>query len=142
MSVKYTMTNGNVYVSNGDEMDDDWINILDSKSGFLGIATPEGSRLFLNIEHLSEADTSNDADPYAANLNDLPLAPSASVMPDSFTPAELSEELGVTVGTLATWRSSKPRCGPEFHRIAGRIHYMRTDVEQWLADEIKRNETK
>lgn len=55
---------------------------------------------------------------------------------DSFTPDELAQELGVTKGTLATWRSSKPRRGPEFHRIAGRIHYMRTDVEQWIQEQI------
>ena len=140
MSVKYTMTNGKVYVSNGDEMDEEWINILNSKSRFLGITTPEGARLFINIDHLSEADTSNDADPYDANLNEIPLAPTASVIPDSFTPAELSEELGVSVHTLNTWRSRKK--GPRFVRIAGRIHYMRTDVEQWINDEIKRNENK
>lgn len=140
MSVKYTMSNGNVYVSNGDEMDEEWINILDSKAGFLGITTPEGVRLFLNIDHLSEADTSNDADPYAANLNEIPLAPSASVIPDAYKPQELANELGVSVHTLNTWRSRKK--GPRFVRIAGRIRYMRTDVEQWLADEIKRNENK
>lgn len=139
MSVKYTMSNGNVYVSNGEEMDEEWINILDSKSGFLGITTPEGARLFLNIDHLSEADTGKE-DPFDANLNEIPLAPTASVIPDSFTPAELSKELGVTVGTLATWRSTNR--GPKFVRIANRIHYMRTDVEQWIADEIKRNENK
>ena len=55
---------------------------------------------------------------------------------DSLTPAELSQEIGVTVDTLATWRSSKPRRGPKPTRVAGRIHYMRTDVEQWIQDQI------
>lgn len=53
---------------------------------------------------------------------------------DGYKPAELSEELGVKVGTLANWRSTGK--GPKFVRIAGRIHYMRADVEQWLTDQI------
>ncbi|WP_313679762.1 helix-turn-helix transcriptional regulator [Corynebacterium stationis] len=53
---------------------------------------------------------------------------------DGYKPAELSEELGVNVGTLANWRSTGK--GPKFVRIAGRIHYMRTDVEQWIQDQI------
>ena len=53
---------------------------------------------------------------------------------DGFRPAELSQEIGVTVCTLATWRSVGK--GPKFVRIAGRIHYMRTDVQEWLQNQI------
>lgn len=53
---------------------------------------------------------------------------------DSFKPEELAQELGSTTGTLANWRSRNK--GPKFVRIAGRIHYMRTDVEQWIQDQI------
>lgn len=53
---------------------------------------------------------------------------------DSFKPEELAQELGSTTGTLANWRSRGK--GPKFVRIAGRIHYMRTDVEQWIQNQI------
>lgn len=55
---------------------------------------------------------------------------------DSIKPDELATELGVTKSTLATWRSRGK--GPEFKRIAGRIHYMRDDVEQWIDEQIGR----
>lgn len=53
---------------------------------------------------------------------------------DSFKPAELAAELGVAVSTLAGWRSKGT--GPRHVLIAGRVHYLRTDVEQWLTDQI------
>ena len=53
---------------------------------------------------------------------------------DGYKPAELAEELGVKVGTLANWRNSNK--GPKFVRIAGRIHYMRTDVQEWIQKQI------
>lgn len=53
---------------------------------------------------------------------------------DSFKPEELAQELGSTTGTLANWRSTGK--GPKFVRIAGRIHYMRTDVEKWIESQI------
>ncbi|HCG3140088.1 TPA: helix-turn-helix domain-containing protein [Corynebacterium striatum] len=53
---------------------------------------------------------------------------------DAYKPQELASELGVSVHTLNTWRSRKK--GPRFVRIAGRIHYMRADVEQWVQEQI------
>lgn len=53
---------------------------------------------------------------------------------DSFKPEELAQELGSTTGTLANWRSTGK--GPKFVRIAGRIHYMRKDVEKWIESQI------
>lgn len=53
---------------------------------------------------------------------------------DAYLPAALADELGVAVSTLANWRSANK--GPKFVRIAGRIHYMRSDVDQWLQDQI------
>lgn len=53
---------------------------------------------------------------------------------DSFKPAELAEEIDVSVGTLARWRGQGQ--GPRFVRIAGRIHYMRTDVVNWVQSQI------
>lgn len=53
---------------------------------------------------------------------------------DAYKPQELANELGVSVHTLNTWRSRNK--GPRFVRVAGRIHYMRTDVEQWIQEQI------
>lgn len=53
---------------------------------------------------------------------------------DSLTPDELANEIGVAKSTLARWRCTDQ--GPRFVRIAGRIHYMRTDVEQWIQEQI------
>ena len=53
---------------------------------------------------------------------------------DAYKPQELATELGVSVHTLNTWRSRNK--GPKFVRIAGRIHYMRTDVQEWIQSQI------
>ncbi|MDK8670271.1 helix-turn-helix domain-containing protein [Corynebacterium sp. MSK195] len=53
---------------------------------------------------------------------------------DSIKPTELAEQIGVTESTLATWRCRNK--GPRFVRIAGRIHYMRADVEAWIAEQV------
>ena len=47
---------------------------------------------------------------------------------------ELAQILGLSPGTLRTWRWSG--AGPKFHRlngIAGPVRYRRDDVEAWLA---------
>lgn len=53
---------------------------------------------------------------------------------DGYKPAELAEGIGTTTGTLANWRSKGQ--GPKFVRIAGRVFYLKSDVEQWLTDQI------
>lgn len=46
-------------------------------------------------------------------------------------PRELSELLGVPVGTLANWRSA--RTGPPFVEIGRHVRYRRGDVDEWIA---------
>lgn len=53
---------------------------------------------------------------------------------DAITPAELAESTGFSINTLATWRSKEK--GPKFVRIMGRVYYLKSDVNQWLTDEI------
>ncbi|MGP5496819.1 helix-turn-helix transcriptional regulator [Corynebacterium flavescens] len=57
-----------------------------------------------------------------------------NVKNDCFTPKQTSEATGFSVATLATWRSRGN--GPKFLRIAGRIYYLKTDVQEWLTTEI------
>ncbi|MDV2424529.1 helix-turn-helix domain-containing protein [Corynebacterium curieae] len=53
---------------------------------------------------------------------------------DAMTAKQVSEQIGLSVATLATWRSRGK--GPEFIRIAGRIYYLNTAVQEWLDKEI------
>ncbi|WP_312714327.1 helix-turn-helix transcriptional regulator [Corynebacterium flavescens] len=53
---------------------------------------------------------------------------------DTIDTQELAGRIGIAPSTLNTWRSRGK--GPKFVRIAGRIRYMRTDVENWLNDQI------
>lgn len=57
----------------------------------------------------------------------LTLDTSDRLMPDE----ETAQMLGVTVGTLATWRSSK-RYDLPFVRVGRLIRYRLSDVRQWI----------
>jgi excisionase family DNA binding protein len=46
-------------------------------------------------------------------------------------PAEVAQRLGVSIGTLAVWRSAG-RYGLRFVRIGRRIMYRESDVVAWL----------
>ncbi|OFL77043.1 helix-turn-helix domain-containing protein [Corynebacterium phoceense] len=54
---------------------------------------------------------------------------------DAVTALELAEQLNVSPSTLATWRS-RGTAGPKFIRIAGRIYYLKADVEQWFNEQL------
>lgn len=58
-----------------------------------------------------------------------------NVKQDTHSPVEVAEVIGVTVGTLAAWRCRNK--GPKFVRIAGRIRYPKTEVQEWLEEQIK-----
>ncbi|OFQ58104.1 MULTISPECIES: helix-turn-helix domain-containing protein [Corynebacterium] len=49
---------------------------------------------------------------------------------DTYTTNEAAEVIGCKPTTLHTWRHRKT--GPKWHRVAGRIRYFKTDVEEWL----------
>ena len=52
---------------------------------------------------------------------------------ERLTPSEVSVVLGVTVGTLANWRTALR--GPSFYKLKpGRVFYLRRDVDTWLAE--------
>ncbi|HAT1137373.1 TPA: helix-turn-helix domain-containing protein [Corynebacterium striatum] len=53
---------------------------------------------------------------------------------DSLNPDELASELGVAKSTLARWRCIGK--GPKHAIIGGRVHYMRADVEAWIAEQV------
>jgi DNA-binding transcriptional MerR regulator len=52
------------------------------------------------------------------------------------TTADVSNELGIPVGTLRYYRSCG--CGPVSFRLAGRVRYWRADVMAWV-DEQERS---
>ncbi len=54
-------------------------------------------------------------------------------------PDELSELLGVPVGTLANWRSA--RTGPPFAKVGRHVRYRKGDVDEWIADRVFVTET-
>ena len=54
-------------------------------------------------------------------------------------PRELSELLGVPVGTLANWRSA--RTGPPFVKVGRHVRYRTGDVDGWIADRVFVTET-
>jgi excisionase family DNA binding protein len=54
-------------------------------------------------------------------------------------PHELSELLGVPVGTLANWRSG--RTGPPFVKVGRHVRYRPIDVDEWIADRVFEPET-
>lgn len=52
---------------------------------------------------------------------------------DLLTPEQAAALLGLSVKTLATWRSTG-RHALAFYRCGGRIRYFRADLAAWLAD--------
>ncbi|MCY1406271.1 Helix-turn-helix domain protein [compost metagenome] len=60
--------------------------------------------------------------------------PCASLTPETLlTPEQAALVLGLSVKTLATWRSTGRYALP-FIRCGGRIRYRRADLAAWLAD--------
>lgn len=51
------------------------------------------------------------------------------------TPAEVAEWIHVKVGTLAAWRTERPRRGPKHQPIGKRIFYRASDVQAWLDEQ-------
>lgn len=49
------------------------------------------------------------------------------------TTEEVSNELGIPVGTLRYYRSCG--CGPVSFRLAGRVRYRRAEVMAWVEDQ-------
>ncbi|MFC6090839.1 helix-turn-helix domain-containing protein [Saccharothrix lopnurensis] len=52
-------------------------------------------------------------------------------LPALATPGQVSEYLGVPVGTLRNWRYR--RTGPRFVKVENHVRYRRADVERYLA---------
>lgn len=46
-----------------------------------------------------------------------------------------AEVIGVSPSTLNTWRSRNK--GPKWHRIAGRIRYFKTDLQDYIHNEMQ-----
>ena len=56
---------------------------------------------------------------------------SSSVLANYVSEAQLAEQLGVSVRTLARWRSL--RQAPRVTRVGRRLLFNRTDIDHWLA---------
>lgn len=54
-----------------------------------------------------------------------------------FTPTEAAQHIGVTIGTLANWRSEGR--GPISVRIGRRVWYFAVDLEAYLQEERRRS---
>lgn len=69
--------------------------------------------------------------PPAINVPQHP-ADVASLTPETLlTPEQAAQVLGLSVKTLATWRSTGRQALP-FIRCGGRVRYRRSDVAAWL----------
>ena len=58
---------------------------------------------------------------------------SADEIVQYLTPVDLSEQLQISLSTLATWRSAGK--GPKFYRMGGLVRYHPDDVAAWAADQ-------
>ena len=51
------------------------------------------------------------------------------------TPAETAEILRITKRTLQNFRDpNKKTCGPPWARVGGKIRYLRSEIERYLAE--------
>lgn len=53
------------------------------------------------------------------------------INPNRMTPQQAAEHIGVSVRTLANWRSSKLFKLP-YAKIGGSIRYTKSDLDEWL----------
>lgn len=60
-----------------------------------------------------------------------PVLPDAVMMTPLLTPDEVSDYLGVPLGTLANWRYQGR--GPAFVRLGRHVRYRATDVAEWIS---------
>jgi excisionase family DNA binding protein len=61
----------------------------------------------------------------------------ATLTPEALlTPERAAAELGLSVKTLATWRSTGRHALP-FIRCGSRIRYRRADLDSWLAGRLR-----
>jgi len=50
-----------------------------------------------------------------------------------FSEKAAAEYMNLSVHSLRAWRS-RPRSGPDFHRVNGRIIYHRDDLDAWIRE--------
>lgn len=55
----------------------------------------------------------------------------ALTAPELLAPKDVSSLLGVSIGTLEVWRSTK-RYALAYVKVGGRVRYRRRDIEQFL----------
>lgn len=61
-------------------------------------------------------------------------------MPEFLSSSEVASLIGVTVGTLANWRTSNR--GPRWRRIGSMVRYERSDVLAWIDQNVEIHETR
>ena len=62
-------------------------------------------------------------------------APVSSFRADLMSPQELADDLGLSLATLADWRSQGR--GPAYLKVGRKIWYPRNRVENWLQSRLK-----
>ena len=64
----------------------------------------------------------------------MTVTDAAAGLPPLMTPLDLSEYLGVPLGTLANWRYQGR--GPDFVRMSRLVRYRAEDVIEWINDQV------
>lgn len=64
----------------------------------------------------------------------MTVTDAATGLPPLMTPLDLSEYLGVPLGTLANWRYQGR--GPDFVRMGRLVRYRAEDVIEWINDQL------
>jgi excisionase family DNA binding protein len=59
---------------------------------------------------------------------------------DWLTPEDIADELQIPLRTLYSWRAR--RLGPEAIRIGRHLRYSRQEIDRWLDEQIKRQQSK
>ncbi|MCG7308271.1 AlpA family transcriptional regulator [Brachybacterium sp. ACRRE] len=60
-------------------------------------------------------------------------APDVITMDELLTAGDVAEALGLSVGTLANWRSLE--LGPKYIKVGGRVRYRVSSVNTWVAEQ-------
>lgn len=61
-------------------------------------------------------------------------------MPELMRPVEVAKVLGVTVATLANWRTANR--GPRWRRLGSIVRYDKDDVRAWIEANVEVHETR
>ncbi|MCE1004477.1 helix-turn-helix domain-containing protein [Pseudomonas sp. NMI1173_11] len=90
------------------------------------------SNILLSGQSCAAATSCRSLDTAEGCKPDLNIVPAQTTVPDLLTPEQAAQLLGLSVKTLATWRSTGKHALP-FTRCGARIRYQRSELVAWLA---------